>query len=217
MDEEEVEKLFKPFAKPENEFTDKYAGAGLGLAIAQKLVEAMNGNITVHSEVGKGTTVEMVIPFTPVPKHLRPALVRHEGEDSEEESKPKQPSILIVDDEESSRQVNASLMKFLGYACEVACDGNELLEKLKKQTYSMILMDIMMPGMDGFEATRRIRNGDCGEGNREAFISAVTVCTEDEDRQRGFKAGVNAYLTKPLTIHALRETIGEYHALGRTI
>ena len=216
MEKEEVEKLFQPFARPETEFTDKYAGAGLGLAIAQKLVAAMNGEISVSSEVGKGTTVVMTLPFTPVPEHLRPALRRHEGEEVEED-RTAEASIIIVDDEESSRQVNASLMKFLGYACDVVCDGNELMEKLKDRTYQMILMDIMMPGVDGLEATRRIRNGDCGEGNREAFIAAVTVCSEDEDRERGMKAGVNAYLTKPLTIHALRETVSEYHAMGRHI
>lgn len=217
MDQEEVERLFKPFAKPENEFSDKYAGAGLGLAIAQKLVEAMNGSISVQSKVGEGTKVELVIPFTPVPRQLRPALARHDNEETSDEDKPKKASIIIVDDEESSRQVNASLMKFLGYACDVACDGNELLRKLKQRTYSMILMDIMMPGIDGLEATRIIRDGDCGEGNREAFITAVTVCSEDEDRDRGYRAGVNAYLTKPLTIHALRETIREYHAMGKRL
>jgi PAS domain S-box-containing protein len=218
MDEEEVEKLFKPFARPENEFTDKYAGAGLGLAIAQKLVEAMRGTISVKSELGKGTRVELVIPFTQVPGDLRPALARRETEEIEPEKQAStQANILIVDDEESSRQVNASLMKFLGYATDVASGGVELAEKLKERTYSMILMDIMMPGMDGLEATRKIRNGDFGEGNRKAYIVAVTVCSEEEDRERGLKAGINAYLTKPLTIHALRDTIGEYHALGRQI
>ncbi|MEX0330570.1 MAG: ATP-binding protein [Puniceicoccaceae bacterium] len=216
MDEEEVEKLFQPFARHENEFTDKYAGAGLGLAIAQKLVSAMRGEIKVSSEVGKGTTVELTLPFTPVPEHLRPALKRHEGEESTEEQEA-EASIIIVDDEESSRQVNASLMKFLGYACDVVNDGNELLDKLKERSYQMILMDIMMPGVDGLEATRRIRNGDCGEGNREAFIVAVTVCSEEEDRDRALRAGVNSYLTKPLTIHALRETISKYHEMGRRI
>ena len=218
MDEEEVEKLFKPFARPENEITDKYSGSGLGLAIAQKLVEAMNGRIEVTSEIGKGTSVELIIPNTPVPEHLRPALTRTDSDDkrSSRESSPNA-SILIVDDEQSSRQVNASLMKFLGYACDVVKDGNELMQILKTNTYSMILMDIMMPGMDGFEATRKIRNGDCGEGNREAFIIAVTGCTDDEDRDRGFNAGVNAYLTKPLTIDALRETINDYNALSNVI
>ena len=217
MDEEELDKLFKPFARPENEFTDKYAGAGLGLAIAQKLVEAMNGTIDVHSEVGTGTEVKLVIPYTPVPEHLRPALTRHEEESPEQPTSARQANILVVDDEESSRQVNVSLLRFLGYASDTARNGEELMAKLRERSYSMILMDIMMPGMDGFEATRRIRNGDCGEGNREAYIVAVTVCSEEEDRELGRKAGINAYLTKPLTIHALRETIGEYHSLGHRI
>ena len=174
----------------------------------------MRGEIKVTSEVGKGTTVELTLPFTPVPEHLRPALKRRQGEDPAEEKRA-EASIIIVDDEESSRQVNASLMKFLGYACDVVNDGNQLMEKLKERSYQMILMDIMMPGVDGLEATRRIPNGDGGEVNREAFIVAVTGCSEEEDRERGLRAGVNAYLTKPLTIHALRETISKYHEMGR--
>ncbi|MEX0321935.1 MAG: ATP-binding protein [Puniceicoccaceae bacterium] len=213
MTEEEIEELFKPFSRPETEFTDKYSGAGLGLAIAQKLVAAMRGTLTVESEQGKGTTVDLVIPFTPVPEHLRPALKRHDQEAEEVQKEAEKASIIIVDDEESSRQVNSSLMKFLGYACDVVDSGNELIDKLKERSYQMILMDIMMPGLDGLEATRKIRNGDCGEGNRDAYIVAVTVCSEDEDKERGLKAGINAYLTKPLTIHALRGAIGEYHDL----
>lgn len=216
MDAEEVEKLFKPFARPDNEFTDKYAGAGLGLAITQKLVTAMRGEISVQSVTGKGTTVELVLPYDPVPEHLRPALQRHDRDAGKPQRKP-QASIIIVDDEESSRQVNVSLMKFLGYACDVARNGEELMERLSERTYQMILLDIMMPGLDGFEVTRRIRNGDCGEGNREAYLVAVTACSDDEDRSRGARLGINAYLTKPLTIQALRDTIRSYHELGRSI
>ncbi len=217
MTEEEVEKLFKPFARTENEFTDKYSGAGLGLAIAQKLVDAMHGTIRVESEPGKGTTVELVIPFEPVPEHLRRAPKRREGEAAGAAAEAPVASVIVADDEESSRHLNASLLKFLGYPCEVVSSGQELMAKLRQRTYPMILLDIMMPGLDGLEITRRIRNGDCGEGNREAYIIAVTVCSEEEDRERCLKAGVNAFLTKPLTVQALREAIHAYHALGRTL
>jgi CheY-like chemotaxis protein len=108
-------------------------------------------------------------------------------------------------------------MRFLGYTCDDVDSGEALLELLKKQDYELILMDIMMPGVDGFEATRRIRNGDCGERNREAFIVAVTACAQEEDEERARKAGINAYLTKPLTIQALRETIQRLNSLGHHI
>ena len=217
MDKDELEKLFKPFAHPETEFTDKYSGTGLGLAISQKLVSAMGGTVEVESELKKGTTVKLVIPFEEVPVHLRKPLKRHDASGESEENAVNQADIIIVDDEESSRMVNGSLMRFLGYPCDTVASGEELLKKLSQRTYEMILMDIMMPGLDGLEATRRIRNGDCGEGNREAFIVAVTACALEEDRERGLKAGVNAYLTKPLTIEALREAINTYHAMGRSI
>jgi PAS domain S-box-containing protein len=218
MNEDDVGKLFQPFARGESEFSDKYAGTGLGLAIAQKLIDAMRGTVKVESTVGKGTTIELTLPMTPVPEHLKrtrksvsASVGKAEAEDGE------RATVIIVDDEESSRLVNASLMRFLGYACDDVGSGEALLEQLKKQDYELILMDIMMPGVDGFEATRRIRNGDCGERNREAFIIAVTACAQEEDEERARKAGINAYLTKPLTIQALRETILRLNSVGHHI
>lgn len=208
MSPEEVDKLFKPFARGESEFSEKYSGTGLGLAIAQKLIDAMRGTVNVESAPGQGTTVEIVIPMTPIPEHLQSARKRSKraaGETAEDAGEPAK--IIIVDDEQSSRLVHSSLMRFLGYGCDDVGSGRELMEKLGQHPYELILMDIMMPGSDGFELTRRIRNGDCGERNREATIIAVTACATDEDRERGRKAGFNAYLTKPLTIQALRETI----------
>lgn len=214
MNEEDMEKLFQPFAHSESEFSDKYSGTGLGLAITQKLIEAMQGTVKVESAVGEGTTIQLTLPMTPVPEHLRshkPVGSKSEpvGEDSEEQA-----TVIIVDDEESSRLVNASLMRFLGYACDEAESGEALLDQLKQQDYELILLDIMMPGIDGFEATRRIRNGDCGERNREAFIVAVSACAQEEDRERARKAGINAYLTKPLTVQGLRETMQRYNSVG---
>jgi PAS domain S-box-containing protein len=217
MTKEEIEKLFQPFARVESEFSDKYAGTGLGLAISQKLVDAMRGTVSVESEQGQGTTLELVIPMTLVPERLqrtRSASNRNGAAPGEEKA---QASVMIVDDESSSREVNSSLMRFLGYECDTASGGEELLEQLRARSYGIILMDIMMPGLDGLEATRRIRNGDCGEGNREAFIIAVTGCSDEEDRERGFKAGINDFLAKPLTIQALKNSIRAYQSIGHSI
>jgi PAS domain S-box-containing protein len=216
MTNEEVDKLFEPFARPESEFSDKYAGTGLGLAISQKLIAAMRGTVEVSSEPGQGTTIQLCIPMTPVPQRLRRARRSGEGvPDSADDAA--RPRVIIVDDEESSREVNSSLMRFLGYACDTASSGEDLMEKLRQNSFSIILMDIMMPGMDGLEATRRIRNGDCGEGNREAYIIAVSGCTHEEDRERGLKAGINTYLSKPLTIQALKDSIRSYKAIAQSI
>jgi CheY-like chemotaxis protein len=108
-------------------------------------------------------------------------------------------------------------MHFLGYLCDTADTGKELLERLKKRNYEMILIDLMMPGVDGYEATRKIRNGDCGEVNREAYIIAVTGCVQEEDRERAFKSGINAFLNKPLTIQDLKDSIKAYKSMGRSI
>lgn len=213
---EQVAKLFEPFARTDTEFAEKYSGAGLGLAIAQKLVDSMHGTISVVSKEGTGTTVELILPFTPVPEHLQRPKARVEtSAEGISESGPRA-TVIIVDDEQSSLEVNGSLMRFLGYTCDTAKDGGELLERLKKRQYELILLDIMMPGIDGFEATRRIRNGDCGEVNREAFIIAVTGCVQDEDRDRALKCGVNVYVNKPVTIQGLKEVINLYRANGHS-
>ncbi|MFO7725257.1 MAG: ATP-binding protein [Oceanipulchritudo sp.] len=217
MSEEEVGRLFKPFSKSESEFSDKYAGTGLGLAITQKLVDVMSGTVSVSSEPGNGTTVDLVIPMNPVPVEMRRKeadLPLEESISSSRSSKP-QANVMIADDEASSRKVNTSLMRFLGYQCDEVGNGEALLEKMKEASYEIILVDIMMPGLDGFEVTRRIRNGECGESNREAFIIAVTGCVQEEDRARGYKVGINAYLSKPLTIQNLKETIQSYRAASR--
>jgi len=207
MSEEEVKQLFKPFARADaTEFSEKYSGTGLGLAIAQKLIDEMSGTVSVESVLEKGTTIEIVIPMTPVPEHLQRG--KRFSEPVRPENVPQEEvRMVVVDDEQSSRVVHMSLMRFLGYTCDQAQSGTELLEKMKRHTYDLILMDIMMPELDGFEVTRRIRNGDCGERNREAFIIAVTACVSDEDEAHGKRAGFSAFLSKPLTIQALRETI----------
>jgi CheY-like chemotaxis protein len=126
-------------------------------------------------------------------------------------------TILVVDDEKRILSLLKAYLEQQSFHVATATNGKEALFIARHEKPDLIILDIMMPGMDGFEATRKIRNGDCGEGNREAFIIAVTGCSDDEDRDRGFNAGVNAYLTKPLTIDALRETINDYNALSNVV
>lgn len=215
---EQVEKLFEPFARADTEFAEKYSGAGLGLAIAQKLVDAMHGTIHVQSKEGKGTKIELSIPFTPVPEHLqRPKGDKTQRAGSGDGQGERKATVMVVDDEQSSLEVNTSLMHFLGYVCDTADNGRELMEKLKQHDYEIILMDLMMPGIDGYEATRRIRDGDCGEVNRQAYIIAVTGCVEDEDRERAFKSGINSFILKPLTVQDLKDSITAYKSMGHSI
>jgi PAS domain S-box-containing protein len=217
MDKNELENLFLPFMKAEGEFNEKYGGAGLGLAISQKLIEAMRGEITVSSEVGTGTETVIKIPFTPVPEGERYRNPDASGKQDEVVDLPVQRArVVIVDDEESSREVNRSLMKFLGYESETVGSGKELIQRLQEQKFELILLDVMMPGLDGLQVTRSIRTGEAGENNREAFIIAVTGCAQEEDSQRCLEAGVDAYVPKPLTIKNLKEAIRSFRlTLGR--
>ncbi|NBD38914.1 MAG: response regulator [Verrucomicrobia bacterium] len=206
MGEEEQRILFKPFMQPDMELSEKYSGSGLGLAIAQKVVEAMRGSLVVESELEKGTTFHLTIPFTEVPQEERPSGASKKKQEPEAlEGDP--PSVIIVDDEESSRHVNSSLLQFLGYNSETVASGEELMARLQKNKYDLILLDVMMPGMDGFQVARRVRKGQMGEENRDAYIIAVTGCVQDEDRRLCLKAGCNAYVPKPLTISNLKNAL----------
>ena len=214
MNEEEQRILFKPFMQAEMELNEKYIGSGLGLAIAQKLVESMRGSLDVESERQKGTTFRLTLPFTKVPEEERSHASVEGAQEEERVEQENPPSVIIVDDEESSRRVNSSLMRFLGYENECVSSGEELMGRMRRNSYDLILLDVMMQGMDGFQIARRVRNGEMGQENREAYIVAVTGCAQEEDRRLCLKAGCNAYVTKPLTIGNLKEALRGQKALS---
>lgn len=118
-----------------------------------------------------------------------------------------QPIVLVVEDNHVNRMVARQMLKRGGIVTKEADGGRRALEVLREHRFDLVLMDVQMPGMDGFEATRAIRNGEAGEENRDVPIVAITAYASSDDEQACYAAGMNAYLSKPLNMQRFLDTV----------
>jgi signal transduction histidine kinase/ActR/RegA family two-component response regulator len=196
--------LFKPFSQLDASTQRRFGGTGLGLAICRRLIELMDGDISVESTVGVGSifrcnvvvsvTEDRIQKTLPVAPTGRSLVVR----------------ILVVDDERINQQIAVAMLGKLGHRAEVARNGLEALEALRSRDYEIVFMDWHMPGMNGLEATRSIRT----ELNpvHQPWIIALTASALPEDREKCLGSGMNDYLTKPLKLEALRDAFARFEA-----
>ncbi len=232
--QDKQELLFKSFSQVDGSSTRKYGGTGLGLVISKKLVELMGGLIDVESEAGKGSNFYFYLPLSLPPGETgktsrvdSPEVAAEaegqniesrgdedededEGKDArllsrEEEDKDKL-QILLVEDKPLNQKLTTVLLEKKGWEVTSAHDGREALEKLKTCSFDVILMDIQMPGMDGVEATKRIRAGEAQKGGHVPII-AMTAHAMKGDREKYLEAGMDDYLTKPVDQAKLYHTI----------
>jgi signal transduction histidine kinase/ActR/RegA family two-component response regulator len=202
--EDKKKQIFDAFIQADSSPTRKYGGTGLGLSISSRLVEMMKGKIWVESEVGKGSTFHFTSRFGIVSESVIQELPK-EIANSEYESLDKQINyegrkkihILLAEDNDISQELVSRILEKEGYKVEVANDGEEVLEKLKKEHFDIVLMDVQMPKMDGFKTTQAIRNSKDNAFNPEIPIIAVTAHALEKDKERCLKAGMNSCLTKP--------------------
>jgi CheY-like chemotaxis protein/nitrogen-specific signal transduction histidine kinase len=203
ISEEELEKLFTPFSQVSEGYARKHQGAGLGLSICKRLVELLDGHISIESEPSVGTTVHFVIPFTP-------ASTGGEDEGTADSTlKPSQEtlSILVAEDDQVSSIAIALMLEKLGHNVTSVHDGEEALEALQSGTFDLVFMDVQMPVMDGVEATRRIREGAAGKANASIPIVALTAYAMAGDKERFFDEGMDGYVPKPVNQDKIREEI----------
>ncbi|MEW6515435.1 MAG: ATP-binding protein [candidate division FCPU426 bacterium] len=207
MDRQAV--LFQPYVQAEASISRDYGGTGLGLSISRRLVELMGGRIGLESEPGRGSTfwftVEVRKPAAgeePGPKtesqgenHARPDENRVKG------------SILVAEDNPTNQNVIRRMLGKLGYQPILAGNGREALELLEQRAFDLIFMDIQMPEMDGLTATRKIRFGTLPELRRAIPIVAMTAHALASDREKCLNAGMNDFITKPIRLDALAETL----------
>lgn len=200
---EEIDKIFSVFQQSESGMSRKYGGTGLGLTISRRLAELMNGSIIVESKEGKGSvfTFDFIAGI--------PADSGINSIDSSLENYPEREKlkILAVDDNKTNSALIAAVLRKLGHEYTVAVNGIEALEALKTESYDIVLMDIEMPLLDGIEAAKAIRSGECGDDKAGIPIIALTAHALKEVRDNSFTAGINGYITKPVDISRMDEIL----------
>ncbi len=202
--EEKRASVFSSFEQAETNTTRKYGGTGLGLAITKKLAEGMGGSINLSSEVGKGSTFSVVIPF---------AIAKEEKEEKEEAKQSKEnpeiislegKRVLLVEDNELNQMVANEFLTSAGIDVTIVDDGALAVESVEKEKFDLILMDIQMPNMDGYQAAGKMRSDGI-----ETPIIAMTAHAFSGEKEKCLAAGMNDYLTKPIKRDLLHAKISE--------
>jgi CheY-like chemotaxis protein len=204
---EAQEKIFAPFSQADGTMARKYGGTGLGLAICVRLVEMMGGRIWLESASQKGSVFHFTMDLALAGERakvaeqgsLRGVAMQTQAEllDNGETFNGNGRTVLLVEDNAVNRTLAQRLLQKRGFSVAIAVDGKQSIAAVENAEFDVILMDIQMPEMDGFEATAEIRKRQKNGGRRTPII-ALTAHALKEDRDRCLSAGMDAYVTKPI-------------------
>ncbi len=201
---EQQTRVFTPFSQGDASTTRRFGGTGLGLSITRRLCELMGGSLTLASEVGRGSRFTATVRVAPAPTSFArlptPPVVA--------ESTPphRRLQVLVFEDNRVNQKVIGAFLTKLGHQFEFAADGEKGLAILAQQTFDVLLMDLEMPVMDGYEAVRRIRAAETNGASR-AYIVALTAHALKGERERCLALGMDDFLTKPVHLAALTDTL----------
>ncbi|MDE3059559.1 MAG: response regulator [Pseudomonadota bacterium] len=209
ISEDKLEPIFQKFIQQDASTEKQYGGTGLGLAISRELARLMGGNVTAKSRVGEGSEFTLHLKLYPERSITLPWRVQEkEKPASALNGKNKNlPPVLLVEDYHANILVAAMLLEDLGYHYKVAKDGDEALAMLERERFSLVLMDVRMPGKDGLETTRIIRSREKEKGLPPVPIVALTAHAFAEDREKCLTVGMNDYIAKPFRMEALAEKL----------
>ncbi len=204
---DKMEKIFQSFSQADASTSRNYGGTGLGLTISQRLAELMGGRIRAESEPGKGSTFRCTVRVRPADETARPAASAYRSAaDIDRHLSRRIPlRILVAEDNVVNQRVAQLLLRRMGYRADLAADGEEVIDCLKRQRYDVVLMDVQMPHLDGLEATRRIHR--LWEGEERPQIVAMTAATSRDDRERCFAAGMDDFVGKPIRTGELQAAL----------
>jgi len=207
---EDMRRIFDPFTQADGGYARKRQGAGLGLSIVKRLVERMGGSLDVQSEPGGGSEFLVMLPF-----------------DRADASVPEQAAfcdlldfypglrVLAAEDDQVSQMTIRRFLERLGAVCVIAENGFDAVEKLSRESFDLVLMDVQMPGMNGLEAARAVRSGAAGPDRTGIPIVALTAYAMTGDKDRFLEAGMDAYVSKPLSLDALVMVMRSFPQLAR--
>ena len=225
--EGELGQLFEAFHQVDGSLTRRQGGTGLGLAISRHLAQLLGGDLEVESRIGKGSAFTLTFPadtfpgekseasstatVTPGLPGLPDFLGTAARADVESDPGLSTLRVLLAEDNLVNQKVTLKMLESLGYRAEVVSNGREVLAAVRGEDYDIILMDIQMPEMDGLEATRHLR--ETLPADRQPRIIAMTAHAMTGDRERCLEAGMNAYISKPVQLEALRAVLSASHRL----
>lgn len=214
------ERLFEPFFRSENGLVEDEGGAGLGLAIVQRLCELMGATIDVESTIGHGTTIEVRAPFVVASaeptgvESILPALDEDDGGTPPVLAWELPMSILLVEDNTFIQGLFLEYLMKLGYQADVVDNGRDAVSACLQTQYDLILMDLKLPVLSGPDAVREIRQ--MGREEEDPWIIGLSASTRDEDINEALNAGMNDFLAKPVNLRGLLETI-LFSPLGKSL
>ncbi|MBF0381690.1 MAG: response regulator [Magnetococcales bacterium] len=204
--EDRIKTIFEPFKQAETSTTRRFGGTGLGLSICQKLVKIMEGKIWVESKPGEGSTFHFEIPLLRVP-NIKVQPSQDDWSHVEQKINHTGLSILLADDTEENCMVIEAYLKNTPFKLTIVEDGIQALEQFKKGNFDLVLMDINMPDMDGYEATREIRSWEQKQSLTPTPILALTANAMKDDVNKTRDVGCNLHITKPISKKRLLEAL----------
>lgn len=209
IDPQRLESIFLPFVQDDQGHQRPDTGTGLGLSIAKTLAEAMGGRIVAESQPGQGSVFRASLPLPSADAGGEAEIPVHEKPAAQELGRALR--VLVVEDNALNQAMVARMLAVLGHQAEVAGDGLQAIERAMRDSFDVVLMDIRLPGVDGLEAARRLR-----EGGFRAPILALSANVYESDRAAAEAAGMDGFLGKPLHLEELREALEQAAARGRS-